>query len=56
MDRHGWISLTERPPTAEDGEYVLVWHVYQGTMAVARDDYRKNRFTAIGNPRRPRAG
>ena len=50
MDRHGWISLTERPPTAEDGEYVLVWHVYQGTMAVAREDYSKNRFYSHWKP------
>lgn len=50
MDHHGWISIAERPPTAEDGETVLVWHVYQGVMAVARENYHKNRFYSHWKP------
>ena len=50
MDHHGWISLNERTPAPADGEYVLVWHVYQGTMAIRREEYTKNRFYSHWKP------
>ena len=50
MDHHGWISLSKRTPAPVDGEYVLVWHVYQGTMAIRREEYTKNRFYSHWKP------
>ena len=50
MDHHGWISLNERTPAPADGEYALVWHVYQGTMAIRREEYTKNRFYSHWKP------
>ena len=50
MDHNGWISLNERTPAPVDGEYVLVWHVYQGTMAIRREEYTKNRFYSHWKP------
>ena len=44
MDGSGWIDLKERLPTEEDGERVLVWHIYQGAMAERREQCDKNRF------------
>lgn len=44
MDSKGWIPIRERPPNEQDGEIILVWHVFQGTMAVPRDKYHENRF------------
>ena len=43
MRNIGWISLTERKPDEKDGD-MLVWHRYQGTMAVTRAQYLDNRF------------
>ncbi|MBQ4492627.1 MAG: hypothetical protein II967_04970 [Deltaproteobacteria bacterium] len=50
MDHHGWINLKEHTPAPEDGEYVLVWHVYQGTMAIRREECTKNRFYSHWKP------
>lgn len=44
MGLNGWISLSERPPNTRDGEQILVWHVFQGTMIVRRVDCHRNHF------------
>lgn len=43
---NGWIDLKERVPTEKDGELVLVWHVFQGSMIIDYDKHSDNPFYA----------
>lgn len=49
---NGWISAKDRLPSQEDGDeygYVFAWHVYQGVMLAAWNQFR-NQFYAYWMP------
>ena len=50
MERNAWIDLRKRKPAKRDGEFVLMWHVYQGAMVERRQQYRSNRFYSHWRP------
>lgn len=45
-----WIDLNEQKPDEDAGAFVLVWHIYQGCMAVRREEWTKNRFFSHWKP------
>ena len=58
MDRDGWIPLSERRPTAEDGDAqkcVLVWHELSGCLLTGYHNIRNNEFIThwMPLPKRP---
>ena len=50
MDHDAWIDLRERTPAEADGEYVLMWHIYQGAIVEPRERYNSNRFYSHWRP------
>ena len=46
----GWIDLKTHPPTAEDGDFILVWHTHQGVLAVRCTEWRTNHFFSHWQP------
>lgn len=58
MGQDGWIPLSERRPTAEDGDAqkcVLVWHELSGCLLTGFHNIRDNEFIThwMPLPKRP---
>lgn len=52
---NGWIALADQKPAEADGETVLMWHAFQGTMPEKPGNCCRNRFYVYWQ-RLPQAG